>query len=92
MCKTLFKIGSTSSGRGLATSKSKLLRLCMQERTLREVSADMAMIMKDSIVRLEECRASSINLTVACCKLDIASRFLCPLSSVASAIFSCDSI
>ena len=37
----------------------------------------MAMITKDSMVRLVECRASSIinNLTVACCKLDICLQF-----------------
>ena len=34
-------------------------------------SADMAMITKDSIVRLVEHRALRISLTMACCKLDI---------------------
>ena len=35
------------------------------------LSRDMAVITKDSIVRFVECKASSINLTVSCCKLDI---------------------
>jgi len=36
-----------------------------------DCSVDKAMITKDSIVRFVEDRASRINLTVACCKLDI---------------------
>ena len=125
MCEILFRRGSI---RGPATSKSKLLRLCMQERMSRSLgcvqapfhclksypfrhsdanqisfeqvisrvstppfkkdlesgfSVDIAMITNDSIVRLVECEASSITLTVSCCKLDIRVGYLffCPFIS-----------